>query len=880
MELYLNKNTNKQSLNKDFYQTLEFDSTYNEISESNVSKIINSYQIFDNERNSCTKYRLCSNMNIIATNVLANPITEIFNNDVEITGTSRTNAINIINSGYTYNCGYDIFNNHNLRVNSFKTGDTLLDFTGVNLINILSIQDAIKNNLKEYSGWLHFLNTTKLNNIKMFSNKLPNEKIDLFPTRDYFTLYRKHNNKIIYNWDYILTYPYRSDDKHILVKDVNGINGIPIINYLTGNTNEIGNYLEITTPYKHGLDNGDIISFKYYGYSQKKTYQIYKIGDVNGLDKYYKFIIDIDKYHSDLNNNTFLNNVLNTRICKIINNVESKYYLRELRKLPNFKYETEDITSENLNEKIENNNIEILSENYQLGFSQNIYGDKINQIQFIDDIDINLLTDNLGRPLSEIFITVVKKGVSSDESVFGEITSGFDELPLSAGYANVRILNSNNNDEIPLETNITISGGTEKNIFYGDIVEYNITTVKENVIDDVYHRFNTIQRELSGNTFEYTEFVSNINENLVSDSLINTDSNAYGFGYKVISLEASKTYTLSANGNSANALNGKYLRFYIHTDDWSWQVNEAITSLVDATASITFTAPISTTYVINSYYYDSSEPRTGSVRVNWYKLEEGSTATPWTPSPYDSSDIVLVNNEIKLAPRDEGYYYKPHHKIMLKNYSQIIKQGDLVLVEPCDQEPFTHLITKNNEIILIDSFTGSTSDIKYITLKIPNINDFLDFDRVRISFLDGQLNQTGSTTTNIRIDDNIISSILIPYTEAVFGSINTINEKIYKFQKYYSESIPIYGEDNGDGKILWRDMLPEGVFDEESRFILEKQFTNNKLYLNRDINLYVRRQDPFGEYGLKTNTFPPDLYGNKTDDYLYNNRYSKPNEIC
>ena len=288
-------------------------------------------------------------------------------------------------------------------------------------------------------------------------------------------------------------------------------------------------------------------------------------------------------------------------------------------------------------------------------------------------------------------------------------------------------------------------------MFYGDIVEFNRGMFKETILDDVYHRFNTIQRERTGNTFQY------------------------------------------------NTLNSGF------------------------TFSIT-----------------------------------GST----------------------LQSMNEGYYYKPNYRIFLKNYSSIINQGELDSITVCNPEPFISGLTNNNNIVLLNSFTGPTNDLKFLILKIDNSKAFLNFDRLRISKLDENNLIIDSITTNVKLQDNIIKNILIPYDFIFFGNINNINSNTYVFQRYYSDSIPSYGQDLGNGKIVWRDILDEGVFDEESKFTKEKQFTNGRLYLNRDINLYVRRQDPFGYYGIKSRTFPSDPYGDLSDQYLNNNRFIKPNEIC
>jgi len=658
LKLILNSSKNKKSVNTDYYENIEFTQNSREIPTSNFSKIVNQYQIFDDERNSCTKYRLTASINTIATNVLINPITQIYSGSTEITGQTRLDSISIINTGYTYNCGYDIFDNHNLRVNSFKTGNTLNDFTGTTLSDVSTIQDAINNNLFEDNGWFYFINNGKLNGNRMFKNKLPCEKLDMFPTRDYFGFTPiVFNNKSELNWDYTLTYPYKNETNHNLVTDSNLINGMPISIGFTGSTNENGNYLQISTPYKHGLATNDIISFKYHGLIKNKTYQIYSVGDINGLDQEHTFILDIDKY-SNLKNIGFIDDILNKRIVKVINGIESNYYLRTFRKIPNFKFESEEVTIGNIESKITGNTTEIASDNYQLAFSKNIFGDKIQQIQYIDDIDINLLTDNLGRPISEIYLTSIKRNIDSDKyghnNIFGEVISGIDENPGVSGYTNVRILNSNNLTENAIENNITITGSTYgNNIFFGDIVEYNKGLVKETILDDVQHRFNTIQRELTGNTFEYTEFVSRINENLLlstNDSynmfttigswlttnghLVITNSYYDAARSNVIAVESEEEYTLSFICTVEKP------SFY-HIEIENASTGAAFINMppINGINKIIFIIPSGVTSMKVNFY--GSSMSSGLIDLCNIKLEKDNIQTVWTPSPLDNSPIVI-----------------------------------------------------------------------------------------------------------------------------------------------------------------------------------------------------------------------------------------------
>ena len=181
-------------------------------------------------------------------------------------------------------------------------------------------------------------------------------------------------------------------------------------------------------------------------------------------------------------------------MTKVYNGYGSKYYFRKFRKI---KTRSTPI--------IEQDDYEI----YKLSFAETIFSDENYQFVFNEDIDITDLVDNLGRPLSELYLTMVK---TTSNGIFTSVVSGI-EAPIIPELANS---NSNpfiNNvpviqrmhgasgsgiptSSIPLESGVSINNLD----FYGDLVEYNISTVQEVVLADVHHRFNTVNRETTSNS--------------------------------------------------------------------------------------------------------------------------------------------------------------------------------------------------------------------------------------------------------------------------------------------------------------------------------------------------------------------------------------------
>lgn len=138
---------------------------------------------------------------------------------------------------------------------------------------------------------------------------------------------------------------------------------------------------------------------------------------------------------------------------------------------------------------------------------------------------------------------------------------------------------------------------------------------------------------------KYKQMV-NPSRNLVSNSLINETSGAYGFGLRTVDLKKGETYTFSANGNSAVAAVGAKLRVYVlKLTGTYFESFLEISSNADITESVTFDAPETSKYTIVSYYYPNGAPA-GTVTVNWYQLEHGNVATDYEPLENNNNEQI------------------------------------------------------------------------------------------------------------------------------------------------------------------------------------------------------------------------------------------------
>jgi len=140
---------------------------------------------------------------------------------------------------------------------------------------------------------------------------------------------------------------------------------------------------------------------------------------------------------------------------------------------------------------------------FPLAFSNTIYEDNVYKYVINEDIDISNLKDNLGRPLSEIYITVIKK----NNAGFTNIKSGLkipfiNDIDVLKTIPDINRITDSSDSHEPLNSDVNIT----QDEFFGDVVEYNVLEQEEKILADVYHRFNTVNRINQNNVLSNTDF--------------------------------------------------------------------------------------------------------------------------------------------------------------------------------------------------------------------------------------------------------------------------------------------------------------------------------------------------------------------------------------
>lgn len=897
--LLLNQARNAESDKSNMTIPVELNTNRELIVDGDFNETINQYSVYLDEREACTKVRLSASVNIVASNVIFNSVTEIVKDE----GSKDCKCINFSpekvsstigkpsnfewgrdinaaimdtqlsysgdeNKNYTYLCGIDIFDNHILRsktsfpvywrtsyitslqdkpLDAFNSiSDYVRDDFGLkekkysafvndyhgqyssklkfahryNMKNIMSFEESLQKNLVNNDGWVGFYNKGQMLSLSggkpmgienVLNNETRNKFIDLFPGRDRYSFtphYNKFRKRFEKNWEYCLTYPCDSTTT-----------GIPFINKNL-NTLKISHIDEneasddevykctIYSVSKHGLFPDDTINL----YRSKRTndseseivesnlvvdeviddyaFTVYtsewvckkwvSVFDKSQLDNYrikhsggsiYTIPISSDEKISILSVNNYLNidfdedghiGSQNLSFTKTVDDIECKYYVRIFSRFPNFDFYDGEITEENIYkvdpilgrrvvDEYSNMEYERQSTVSKLGFSRNAYGDNICEVVYNDDIGFDVIKDNLGRPLTSLYITFfktnygrkewyqknddegIKPDITSDKvewsRCFGKLNCGFEYSPYLDDekwkIGNIRVMNNVNGIFGLPEDIFTNDGGGEngdeiqyrkQTRFYGDLCMYSPSECKETVIQDCCHRFNTMQRETGGK--------------------------------------------LSVYGTSSDFM------FVYH--------NEIVADDDDIESAFTVLR-----------------------------------------TKYDTSG----------CEHPEGYYYNPNFEVPIRTFSQKLSE----------------FIPKMTDISKINKELGTLNYI--ITTPVDNY-----FDMDSHLYVYDTLEQKSYAMEVVNILD--LNMVLCSAIDKVDLNVNTPERyKIY----HKNVVIPDYAEiiQGYNGAYRWREVVQNGFEDNEG-IIEEYPFVNGCLYIHRDINLFLKRQDPFGEYGLSS----------------------------
>ena len=961
-KVFLQSHISKQSSNTSNGVNVQLKGKRKLLPTTDMSESVSQYEQYLEERGKCNKIRLTCQVNPICSNVLYNSVTEIVRNeggdDVEVLnygnealskGTIKTentsgknkkvdfwsspfwngDALTILNgnakdfhptnairdtqlsspsNGFVYQCGKDIFNNHLIRSNTFKTickipnssstlntiADKMRDVKGNEVVetlyfpvdapinghkkdvtmhvyrydDILTYADSVKNRLvQKYDGWVGFYNRSKIKSYNNFEKgeimdierpimyKNGGDFIEMYPDRSLYSFvpkFNKHRKRVEKNWEYCITYPSSSTTDGF-DSIINKSNGALKAIYFDENSkgDNGGSQLVIYGISKHGLMVGDFVSV-YKTLRNGTDERVVESAEVSAVVDDYIFVlkgnstaisnswhdvnqdelsngkITVDgveyslasnkKYFVDasgnkyyLVNGKYVNLDLDSQHIsykKVVNGIECNYYVRIFSKVPNFKNASAVTSSEydiykddsKLIREYQGSDYDFESHVSRLAFAKNIYGDEIGEVVFTDDIDISNLKDNLGRPLSTLYITFLKsnggykewygfgttnRDPSSDKVTyshcFGALTCGYETSDESiynneissinkinnicygpncsaAAGVNVSYINTDWRDSYFNATEVAY--GVDKN-FYGDLCFYDEYNATEVSIQPMMYRFNTAQRE---------------------SRLSSSDDKFNGYNYDDI------VY-----------------------DDYD----------------------ISNTFTVKT------------------------------------SQVSGTNS------RKEGYYYKPHYPIEIKMFGKLNSVSpDFLKIRSIKKENGVYsIVTSSYHYLGVGDkamIYDSTQEKYYTLVTVKNNNSNYK------KFYCKVYSEDGKTLEKLTfMDGDGKSHDLLNTNDDVARGLYMSDFKLFKVDNL---EIPSYAKILKDGtcRYVWRDIINNG-FNPTVSSVEEYPFTNGAFYINKRIDIYVRRQDPYNMYGLYNDD---DISGDESKtEVIVDDSYVKSDDI-
>ena len=946
-KVFLQSHISKQSSNTSNGVNVQLKGKRKLLPTTDMSESVSQYEQYLEERGKCNKIRLTCQVNPICSNVLYNSVTEIVRNegsdDVEVlnygnctieegnviggknnwsspswegdeltvlngntnvshpTNAIRDTQLSSPSNGFVYHCGKDIFNNHLIRSNTFKTickipntsstfntiADKMRDVNGNEVVetlyfpvdapidghkkdvtmhvyrydDILTYADSVKNRLvQKYDGWVGFYNRSKIKSYSNFEKdeimdierpimyKNGGDFIEMYPDRSLYSFvpkFNKHRKRVEKNWEYCITYPSSSTTDGF-DSIINKSNGALKAIYFDENSkgDNGGSQLVIYGISKHGLMVGDFVSvyktlrngtnervvesaevsavvddyiFVLKGNSTAISNSWYDVSQVAKMSEYTlvpnkKYFVDASGNKYYLVNGKYVNLDLDSQHIsykKVVNGIECNYYVRIFSKVPNFKNASAVTSSEydiykddsKLIKEYQGSDYDFESHVSRLAFAKNIYGDEIGEVVFTDDIDISNLKDNLGRPLSTLYITFLKSnggykewygfGTNRDPSsdkvtyshCFGALTCGYetsDESIYTNGINSINKINNIGGDAMGVDVlsinkdvekyrnngNFTfreVVYGVDKN-FYGDLCFYDEYNATEVSIQPMMYRFNTAQRESSsldsGGTFSGYNY----------DDIVYDD------------YDISNTFTVK-------------------------------TSQVSGTNSKK-----------EGYYYKPHYPieikmfgKLNSVRPDFLKIRS-----------------------IKKDEKRDGVY-----SIVTSSY-HYLGVGDKAMIYDSTQEKYYTLVTVKDD----------DSNYKKFYCKVYS-EDGKTLEK--LTFMDGD----GKSHDLLNTNDDVARGLYM---------------SDFKLFKVDNLEIPSYAKILKDGtcRYVWRDIINNG-FNPTVSSVEEYPFTNGAFYINKRIDIYVRRQDPYNMYGLYNDD---DISGDESKtEVIVDDSYVKSDDI-
>jgi hypothetical protein len=243
----LRRTESQTAVDTDTFIKLNLEGSTRLLPKNDINTVVSSTEVFNNERQSTTKYRILGTIKPIISNVLFN-----------LTGENSWETFNQIR-----------FTQDPIDVINYKNNPSATP--------TLTFAQSYKKHLKEKDGWFGYYEPNYLTTGQCTYNFME-------PVKERFTLKDTKKRR----WEMTITYPFSADTTHYMV---NG--GLKIIDTFAtnvGGRNRIG----FSTPVRHNLNQRSLVYIQGITGLLDGNYRVIRTGSDNGDNKEYVFSIAQD----------------------------------------------------------------------------------------------------------------------------------------------------------------------------------------------------------------------------------------------------------------------------------------------------------------------------------------------------------------------------------------------------------------------------------------------------------------------------------------------------------------------------------------------------------------------------------------------------------
>ena len=233
---------------------------------------------------------------------------------------------------------------------------------------------------------------------------------------------------------------------------------------------------------------------------------------------------------------------------------------------------------------------------------------------------------------------------------------------------------------------------------------------------------------------------------------------------------------------------------------------------------------------------------------------------------YDINQNFTIKTSVvdNVNQKKERYYYKPFYPIEIKTF------GSLNSVSP----DFL-------KIIGIKKYDGENG--RYYSISTLSYHYLSPGDKSMI--YDTEQDKYYTLVTIENNESNYKKFYFVAYDEKGTEKVDLDISDYSKFKLFKIDNLEVSSHasllKDGTCRFVWRDLYNNGFSPTSAKSTEEYPFTNGAFYINKRIDIYVRRQDPYGVYGLYDGAgIDADISGDDSyTEVVSDNNYVKSDDI-